>query len=51
MPRPLGSKNKTPQELRVEAQIKLKKVALVELEKKKKELAAQRKAPPIKGAK
>ncbi len=51
MPRPLGSKNKSPQELRLEAQIKLKKIALAELELKKKALAEQRRASPTKGAK
>lgn len=42
MGRPLGSKNKTPQELKTEADMLKKKAELMELERKRKELAKQR---------
>jgi len=45
MARPLGSKNKTPAELKVDAEMLKKKAELQELAKKKKALEAQRKAP------
>lgn len=43
MARPLGSKNKTPQELKIEAEILKKKAENMELERKRKALAEQRK--------
>lgn len=43
MGRPLGSRNKTPAELKVDADMLKKKAELQELAKKKKVLEAQRK--------
>ena len=42
---PLGSRNKTPAELKVDADMLRKKAELQELAKKKKALAEQRKGP------
>ena len=43
MARPPGSKNKTPQELKIEAEILKKKAENMELERKRKALAEQNK--------
>ena len=42
MARPPGSKNKTPQELKIEAEILKKKAENMELERKRKALAEQK---------
>lgn len=42
MARPLGSKNKTPQELKVEAEILKRKAEIMVLEQKKKVLRKER---------
>lgn len=42
MARPQGSKNKTPQELKIEAEILKRKAENMELERKRRELAKQR---------
>ena len=42
MPRLPGSKNKTPQELKIEAEILKKKAENMDLERKRKALAEQR---------
>lgn len=42
MGRPLGVKNKTPQELILEAELLKKKAQMQELERKRKELVSQR---------
>jgi hypothetical protein len=47
--RPLGSKNKTPLELKIEADLLKKKAEMMELERKRKELKAQRQQGPKNG--
>jgi hypothetical protein len=42
MGRPLGSKNKSPQELKTEAEMLKKRAEMMELERKRTELANQR---------
>ena len=42
MGRPAGVKNKTPQELKVDAEMLMKKAEMQELERKRRELAKQR---------
>ncbi|MGL5226022.1 MAG: hypothetical protein ACRC8Q_11990 [Aeromonas sp.] len=44
MGRPLGAKNKTPQELKVEADLLKKKAEMMELERKRKLMSQQRQA-------
>jgi len=46
MGRPLGSKNKTPAELKLEGKIKIKKAELKELVVKKQSLQQERTQPP-----
>lgn len=49
MGRPLGSKNKTPQELKTEAELLKKKAEMMELERKRKLLQEQRQQGPKNG--
>lgn len=49
MGRPIGSKNKTPQELKTEAELLKKKAEMMELERKRKLLQEQRRQGPKNG--
>lgn len=49
MGRPPGVKNKTPQELKVEAEMLKRKAEMQELERKRRELAKQRQVGPKNG--